>query len=178
MQQGKQKTFAVKLKGLAPWISEIQYQKEEQDLTLYFTLKKETEVNIIVEDEATGHKRLSPVAAPLGALSQKLVANVEYKPNLDLYITSLDQEDFAECKATSLALKGAMEELKEYGGETSSLLVLFDTAQGCQGLLWSRRPEIREKVQTLKKGAEKGNWVLFHATEPLATLRETFKSSL
>ena len=50
MEQQK-KTFAVKLKGLAPWISQIQYEKEAADLMLYFTLKKDTEINVIVEDD-------------------------------------------------------------------------------------------------------------------------------
>ncbi|MCH7828786.1 hypothetical protein IH982_02940 [Patescibacteria group bacterium] len=174
----QKKTFAVKLKGLAPWISEIQYEKEELDLTLYFTLKKNAEVNIIVEDGKTRGKLLSPIAAPLAPLSQKLISNVEYKPNSDLYITSLQRKDFEECRATSLALKGAVEELKQCGGENSSLLILFEAAGGTRGLLWSKRPEIREKVKALNKGTEKGNWVLFAATGTLASLRETFKAKL
>jgi hypothetical protein len=177
MEQQK-KTFAVKLKGLAPWISKIQYEKEDQDLTLYFSLKKDAEVNIIVEDDRAGHKLLSPITTPLGALSQKLIGNVEYKPNSDLYITSLYHQDFQECGATSLALKGAVEELKQCGGENSSLLVLFETAKGAQGLLWSKRSEVREKVKSLEQGTEKGNWVLFAAKGTLPSLRETFKAKL
>lgn len=177
VQQPK-KTFAVKLKGLAPWISEIQYEKEELDLTLYFTLKKDTEVNIIVEDEKHGHKVLSPITTSLGALSKKLIANVEYKPNSDLYITSLRYQDFATCNATPLALKGAMEDLKQCGGENSSLLILFETNKNTQGLLWSKRPEIRKTVTTQNQGQEKGNWVLFTTTETLPLLRETFKAKL
>jgi len=177
MEQQK-KTFAVKLKGLAPWISEIQYEKEELDLTLYFTLTKDAEVNIIVEDGKTRGKLLSLITTPLAPLSQKLISNVEYKPNSDLYITSLYKRDFQECGATSLALKGAMEELKQCGGESSSLLVLFETAKGARGLLWSKRSEVREKVKTLNKGTEKGNWVLFAAKGNLASLRETFRAKL
>jgi len=177
MEQQK-KTFAVRLKGLAPWISEIQYEKEELDLTLYFSLKKDAEVNIIVEDGRAGGKLLSPIITPLVPLSQKLISNVEYKPNSDLYITSLRHQDFVECGATSLALKGAVEELKQCGGENSSLLILFETTGGTQGLLWSKRPEIRKKVKTLNKGAEKGNWVLFAAKGTLVSLRETFKAKL
>ncbi|MDP4007486.1 MAG: hypothetical protein Q8P55_02770 [bacterium] len=177
MEQQK-KTFAVKLKGLAPWISGIRYEKEEQDLTLYFSLKKEAEVNIIVEDGKAEHKLLSSITTPLGALSQKLISNVEYKPNSDLYITSLRRQDFTECKATPLALKGSVEELKQCGAENSSLLILFETAKGGQGLLWSKRPEVREKVKTRNKGTEKGNWVLFAAQEPLPSLRETLKATL
>ena len=177
MEQQK-KTFAVKLKGLAPWISEIQYEKEEQDLTLHFSLKKDTEVNIIVEDEQVGHKLLSPHVPPLGALSRRLIANVEYKPNSDLYITSLKHRDFTECKATSLALKGAVEELKQYGAQNSSLLVLFETTQGSQGLLWSKKLEVKEKVKRLRQGTEKGDWILFTTKKPLASLREDFITKL
>ncbi|MDP2734722.1 MAG: hypothetical protein Q8P12_00785, partial [bacterium] len=177
MEQQK-KTFAVKLKGLAPWVSEIQYEKEEKDLTLYFTLTKEAEVNIIVEDEGRGNKLLAPISAPMGPLSRKLISNVEYKPNSDLYITSLKRKDFEECGATALALKGAMEELKQCGGENSSLLVLFETGKGGQGLLWSRRTDMRQKVKALHRGEERGNWVLFAAKEPLDSLQENFRTNL
>ncbi|OHA65226.1 MAG: hypothetical protein A3D64_02365 [Candidatus Wildermuthbacteria bacterium RIFCSPHIGHO2_02_FULL_49_9] len=177
MEQQK-KTFAVKLKGLAPWISEIQYEKEERDLTLYFSLKRDAEINIIVEDGGAGHKLFSPATPPLGALSQKLISSVEYKPNSDLYIASLCRQDFQACGATSLALKDAVEELKQCGGENSSLLVLLETGKGTQGLLWSKRPEVREKVKMLEQGTEKGNWVLFAPKGPLPSLREAFKARL
>ena len=177
MEQQK-KTFAVKLKGLAPWISQVQYEKEEQDLTLYFTLNKDTEVNIIVEDDKSGSKLLSLTTTPLAPLAQKLISNVEYKPNSDLYITSLQRKDFVECRATSLALKSAMEELKQYGAQESSLLVLYETTKGIQGLLWSTRQDIREKVKSQNQGAEKGNWVLFTAQGTLLSLREDFRAKL
>ena len=174
----KKKTFAVKLKGLAPWISQIQYEKEEADLTLYFTLKKDTEVNIILEDDKAASKLLFPTTTPLAPLAQKLISNIEYKPNSDLYITSLQRKDFVECRATSLALKSAVEELKQYGAEESSLLILYETAQGTHGLLWSKRQDIREKVKSQNQGTEKGNWVLFAAQDTLPSLRETFKAKL
>lgn len=177
MEQQK-KTFAVKLKGLAPWVSEIQYEKEKKDLTLHFTLKKEAEVNIIVEDAGRGNKFLAPIATPVGPLSRKLISNVEYKPNSDLYITSIKRKDFEECGATTLALKGAVEELKQCGGESSSLLVLFETRKGGQGLLWSKKADMREKVKSLRRGEERGNWVLFAAQEPLDLLQENFRMSL
>ena len=177
MEQQK-KTFVVKLKGLAPWISQIQYEKEETDLALYFTLKKDTEVNIIVEDDKTGSKLLSPVTTPLAPLAQKLISNVEYNPNSDLYITSLQRKDFEECRATSLALKSAVEELRQYGAEESSLLVLYETIKGTQGLLWSRRQDMREQVKSQNQGTEKGNWVLFATRGTLLALREEFKAKL
>lgn len=177
MEQQK-KTFAVKLKGLAPWISEVQYKKEEQDLILSFTLKKAAEVNIILEDEGAQRKLFSRVAAPLAPLSQRLISGVEYKPNLDLYITMVSHKDFRECAATPLALKAAVEELKQCGAESSSLLVLFETARATQGLLWSANPNVRGRIKALRQGAEKGNWVLFAAPEPLAVLRQEFKTKL
>src|SRR3989339_172600 len=36
----KEKTFAISIRGLAPWISKIYYEKDEKDLRLYFTLKQ------------------------------------------------------------------------------------------------------------------------------------------
>lgn len=177
MEQQK-KTFALKLKGLAPWISQIQYEKEEQDLILRFTLSKKIQLNIIVEDEGSVFKRLTPPASFLGPLSQKLILNVEYRQNLDLYITSLVKKDFQECRATPLALKSAMEELKQYGAENSSLLILFETPTTSQGLLWSTKPKVRSKIKALKQGIEKGNWVLFAVKEPLISLKDSLTQAL
>lgn len=178
MDQQK-KTFVVTLKGLAPWISEMHYEKEERDLKLFFSLNKEAEVNIIVEDGEDRVKKLIPLATPLAPLSKKLISNVEYKPNSDLYITCVTQGDFALCGAAPLALKGAVEELRACGAEDSSLLVLFETKRGgSQGLLWSKRQEMRNRVRALNKGTEKGNWLLFAANEPVGSLRETLKEKL
>ncbi len=174
----QKKTFAVKLKGLAPWISQIQYEKEETDLTLYFTLKKDTEINVILEDGRAESKLLSLVTPSLAPLAQRLISNVEYKPNSDIYITSLQKKDFIECRATSLALKGSMEELKQYGAEESSFLVLYETGKGTHGLLWSKRQDIREKVQEQNQGTQKGNWVLFITKSTLPSLQEHFKAKL
>jgi len=59
----EQQTFVVSVKGLAPWISRVSYEKSDQDLNLYFTLhtkeiagqrpslpQKPTDLNIIVGD--------------------------------------------------------------------------------------------------------------------------------
>jgi hypothetical protein len=35
----REKTFAVSIKGLAPWIESMRYEKNNTDLNLYFTLK-------------------------------------------------------------------------------------------------------------------------------------------
>ena len=177
MEQQK-KTFAVKLKGLAPWISQVQYEKEETDLTLYFTLNKDTEINVILEDTKAGSKLLPLVTPSLAPLAKRLILNIEYKPNSDLYITSLQRKDFIECRATSLALKGSMEELKQYGAQESSFLVLYETDRGTHGLLWSKRQDIREKVQSQNQGAQKGNWVLFTTQSTLPSLKEHFKTKL
>jgi len=174
----QKKTFAVKLKGLAPWIQEVQYQKEEKDLTLLFTLTKDAEVNIIVEDGGIQNKRLTPLTPSLGLLSRKLISNVEYKPNWDLYITSVTKEELKGCGASTLALKGAVEELKQCGGENSSLLVLFEGDGGGRGLLWSKRKDVRERVKSFRPGKEKGNWMLFEAQTPVLFLRKTFKENL
>jgi len=40
LSPSSEKTFAVSLKGLAPWISKVYYEKHEKDLKLYFTLQQ------------------------------------------------------------------------------------------------------------------------------------------
>jgi|GEM_PF-2016213 len=61
----QEKIFVVSLKGLAPWIAKVRYEKEAKDLKLYFTLNKgeippealsfqiqnQTDLTIIVGDE-------------------------------------------------------------------------------------------------------------------------------
>jgi len=75
----EQKTFAVSIKGLAPWISKVSYEKSDQDLNLYFSLhtreiagqrpslpQKPTDLNIIVGDNKvqnnTEHSKDSSLA--------------------------------------------------------------------------------------------------------------------
>tara|TARA_Y100000310_G_scaffold340409_1_gene436102 strand:- start:5234 stop:5767 length:534 start_codon:yes stop_codon:yes gene_type:complete len=172
----QKKTFVVTLKGLAPWISEIHYEKEEQDLKLYFALQKKAEVNVIVEDREANYKRI----VPLGAFSRRLLSHVEYKPASDLYLTFATKKDFEECKTTPRSLKDAFQELRQYGGEDASLLVLFEAKEGQppQGLLWSKKKDLREKALSQYLGKQKGNWALFQGKDTLSPLKESLKELL
>lgn len=69
----KEKTFVVSLKGLAPWIAWVRYEKDNRDLRLYFTLNQgeispealslqmqsQTDLIIIVGDKAQQNNALS-----------------------------------------------------------------------------------------------------------------------
>lgn len=176
MERKNPKTFVVTLKGIAPFVSEVRYEKEAEDLKLYFTLQKEAKVNVIVEDDKVNYKRL----APLGALSKKLLSKVEYKPSSDLYLTVATAKDFQECQATPKTLKDAFQELQQCGSEDASLLVVFEPREGGapQGLLWTKKQELKRKTLAKFSGKERGNWALFQGRGQIAELKDSLKELL
>lgn len=83
----KEKTFVVSLKGLAPWIATVRYEKDTRDLRLYFTLnptaggeispealslhmQSQTDLTIIVGDTAPQNNALSPEGVSVLPASQ------------------------------------------------------------------------------------------------------------
>lgn len=177
-EKTQQKTFVVTLKGAGPWISELHYEKEEQDLKLYFTLKKEVEVNVIVQDQKAQDKEAGE-KLPLGLLAKRIVQGVEYKPGSDLYISLLSKHDFQECRATPKMLGQVLKEIKGFAGENSSLVVMFEALAlpESQGVLWSKNAAMRQKLLSARQGKERGNWVLFQG-KGLEELKATVQSLL
>ncbi|MEK7542494.1 MAG: hypothetical protein AAB524_02230 [Patescibacteria group bacterium] len=80
----KEKTFVVSLKGLAPWIARVRYEKDAQDLKLYFTLNQgevspealsfqmqdQADLTIIVGDKALQNNNSQPLSATVLSASE------------------------------------------------------------------------------------------------------------
>lgn len=139
----KEKTFAVSIKGLAPWVAKVRYEKNDVDLNLYFTLK-ETET-------------------PETNLATRVLARAERIGESRLYIAGVFIQDFLETNTNPRALQHAIEELKKEKGETNSYLLMFQdpASQDMRGLLWSPERNLQDKIMLYGNGEGKGNWVLF-----------------
>ena len=154
----KEKTFVVSLKGVAPWVSTVCYKKDEKDLKLYFT--------IIVGDVKDSYNseiaQLPLEATSLPALAGKLLTKLEHVASKNLYLVTISRDEWQECQANSQALKEGVKHVKDYIGEQASLLLLYDQTDSPhpKGLLWTKRKELLEAVQTMGAGVQKGNWML------------------
>lgn len=154
----KEKTFVVSLKGVAPWVSQVCYKKDEKDLKLYFT--------IIVGDAQGSHNsdisQFPLEAAALPALSGKLLTKLEFLEGKNLYLAVISKEEWQECQASAQALRAGIRHVQEYIGDRSSLFLLYEQTGSSdpKGLLWTKRKGFQEAVQALGTGLQKGNWTL------------------
>ena len=154
----KEKTFVVSLKGVAPWISQVCYKKDEKDLKLYFT--------IIVGDAANSHNsdvsQLPLEATPLPALSGKLLTKLEFLEGKNLYMAAVSKEEWQECQANAKALKEGIKHVQDYIGERASLLLVYEEpgSPHPKGLLWTKRKEFQEAILNVGTGLQKGDWTL------------------
>ncbi|OHA68262.1 MAG: hypothetical protein A3J57_00400 [Candidatus Wildermuthbacteria bacterium RIFCSPHIGHO2_02_FULL_49_12b] len=152
--QKKEKTFVVSLKGLAPWVSAIRYEKERDDVKLHITLAKETRPAVIVEESALG-----------GKLSQRMFKNLEYHQLSSLYISLLSEQDFKDCGANGSNLKNCLVDLKNSAPDLSLLLVAQIPGKESKGFLWTHRESLRVKIAQGFESKTKGNWVVFRPEE-------------
>jgi hypothetical protein len=174
----QQKTFVVSLKGIAPRIAQVRYEKDKSDLKLHFVLHEGSEIpSEAISLDIQGSKPAitpdperrireflfnllksheNPQVRLLGVLLPKL----EYIPRLETFIAQLTEADLASVKAKISALPGTVRDLKDAFSPQSSFLVLFESAHTCQGVLWSTTPQLRARFRNIAGGQEKGSWVL------------------
>lgn len=151
----REKTFVVSLKGLAPFVSAIRYEKSQKDVRLFITLAKETHPAVIVEDMALG-----------GKLSEKMFANLEYHETSSLYLSLLETRDFEECNADSKTLRGCLEDIKNSLFDSSFLLLTEEPkTRTKKGFLWTPKQELKERVARNFSFQTKGNWTLLSIEE-------------
>jgi len=154
----KEKTFVVSLKGVAPWVSQVCYKKDEKDLKLYFT--------IIVGDTESLHNseiaQLPLEAMSLPALAGKLLTKLEYVESKNLYLAAITKDEWRDCQANAQALKEGVKHVQDYIGERASLLLLYEEPGSLhpKGLLWTKRKEFQETVLNIGTGLQKGDWSL------------------
>lgn len=171
-EEKKEKIFVVSLKGVAPWISRVSYEKTEKDLKLFFTLRQgnlstenlllePVEDNSILESKSEENKLL-----------QKIKESWQYLPEPNLYFVFLNKEVFQGIGSSPRILPKIIKNLQAQIDKNVSFLVLFENSkEDVQGILWSENKELREKMLWYGEGQEKGNWLIFIA--PTKNLQQT-----
>jgi hypothetical protein len=150
-----QKTVTVSLKGLAPWVSGVRYEKDKADLTLHFTLKQ-------------GENPLNPKDNLLG----KTLDRTEYLAAQNVCFVFLSQEDFKETNSTPKDLTKLLPKLKESFGEHISYLLFFESGNTTQGFAWSKDKLFLRKALAKMPAQEKGDWLLFQPSlKPINELK-------
>ncbi|MDP4009120.1 MAG: hypothetical protein Q8P71_01725 [bacterium] len=95
------KMFLVSLKGLAPWISKIHYEKTEDDLKLYFTLR-DSEASDRLRDGRPAIEVL-PLSSP-PSISQDQKVMIAQTSELPQILASLSLQDQVSCSIAGHAL--------------------------------------------------------------------------
>ena len=164
----REKTFTVSLKGLAPFVSAIRYEKSQKDVKLFITLAKETRPAVIVEDKSLG-----------GKLSDKMFQNLEYHQASSWYISKLAPQDFKECGAQEADLRNCLADLKNSMLDFSFLLLAQSpSAPTPKGFLWTQQQGLKEKISQGFPSQTKENWVVVQAQGSLEQTQQTILSLL
>lgn len=180
----RETAFAIRAKGLAPLVSRVYYEKDEQDLRLYFTLQRGLDLTIIVGDTGTSHNyegvpRLeSPLPAPTdrvdllyARLSQTILRNTEK----GVRRACIALEDFQATGATPKDLPRLIETLAQRNGDGFSTLALFETRGGVRAVLQSSSEISHALFSSISPAARKGGWSLSLARwNSLARAQEIF----
>ena len=150
------KTFLVTLRGVAPWISKVHYEKDERDLKLYFSIQKgeispqdisfqiqnqdQTDLVIttpgaIADSEAIPAQQtrdvllqtLSQHTDPSARLLALAISKLEYSISYDLYAALLTPQDFQVSNSNAKTALRVMENLKKAFGDQTSYLLTYQT---------------------------------------------------
>jgi len=159
-QFSKKKRFQLTLRGAAPWISEISYEKCAKDLTLYFTLSDGSlsEQDIIFSAlEATEEYAKDGVP--------KLVEKIEYLPAADLYAAWLTQEDMTVAGLTPKQLPLLWKQLASQLSGSSGYIVLFPEHTWHTALLLGGKKKVREATKQQFSAQERADWIIAHIPE-------------
>jgi hypothetical protein len=175
--------FVVSLKGLAPRISKVQYEKDKEDLRLYFTLQRgqvseenlslqiqnQSDLTIIVGDQKEQNNSWQTAVLELLALRRgsgaqllgKVLRSLEYRGNI--YASSIRQKDFQETNSTPKTLVQTASTIKEDFGSQLSYLFTFETADSgkTQALLWTSQESIKARLLPIGIAQQKGGWTLY-----------------
>jgi len=176
-----EKAFVVSLRGLAPWISRISWERDKKDIKLYFTLQQgassafhsptiQTQADLTITGENNQADARSITTQLLLAhhnpqvkLLGKVLWNLEYAAAQNFYTTLLPLDDLQVLDANPRMFALLIEDLKESFGTEASYLVLYESSASlnARGLLWSPSQSVRNNVLHETNGDQKGNWVLF-----------------
>ena len=76
----REKTFAVSITGLAPWISQVSYEQDDSDLKIYFTLKDRSSQNWDSSNALQGTDQLTIIVGENAPQDNKQHVLEETKP--------------------------------------------------------------------------------------------------
>lgn len=180
-----EKNFAVTLRGLGRVISKVYYERDSQDVRLYFTLKngdispkdlaidtsQPPHLTIIVGEKSlsdneknivAGTKELLesillklPDSAESIKIASHLLAHSRHSTESKLCISSPTQHLSAKI------LPSALKEIQELG--VPSCLVLFEENGKAKGLLCSGDEALKQSISSSFPSQEKKGWLLFTA---------------
>jgi len=148
----KARVFVVTLQNLAPFISQMSYEKSDKDIKLYFTLK---------EAAKEGLKLLPAELTPEALLLERILTKTERNQEKKLCVSSLATQDFQQTGANSKMLPNVIERLRSFSEPGFSYGVTFEEHKSKKGLLWTQNPSIIEEYKQMHRGVQKGNWILW-----------------
>ncbi|MBU1015100.1 hypothetical protein KKI17_01515 [Patescibacteria group bacterium] len=147
----KRRTVQITLRGIAPWISEISYEKGATDVKLYFTL---------ATDSFSAKDVLVNSSPPTENIVARILQKLEYLPAAGLSIATLSTD---ELEGNIQQLPAAAGNLRERLGPQHGFLLLYQPGrQVCwQGILCGGNTKTKAILLGAFQGKEKGPWALF-----------------
>jgi len=184
-----QNICTVTLRGLAPRIARVAYEKDQTDLKLHFTLQQgnisaenvslevgpQADLTIIVGDnktqynhEAVYHYILElllnsedPALRLLGVALFKLEENAAN----DVCSATFTKEDLRAALTEPKHVGKVVEFLRPHFGNQPSFLFWFEKSPAVlQALCWTTRPGFQEQAVKLPGSVQKGNWCLWETS--------------
>jgi hypothetical protein len=178
-------TCTVILRGLAPRIDEVTYEKDQDDLKLHFALQKgnlspesisleiapQTDLTIIVGDKNTQYNYEKVYTYVLELLLNHTEASVrllgtilfklEYPLSGHIYTAYITQEDLTAALTEPKYISQVVESLRLQFGDSASYLFFFEKSPFVlQTLFWTIQPQLKEKLLHHPLNQTKGNWTL------------------
>lgn len=156
----KARVFVVTLQNLAPFISQMSYEKSDKDIRLYFTLKETAREDLkLLPLEA----RLAKGGPPEALLLERTLTKMERNQEKKLCMVDLTTQDFEQTGANSKMLPKIIERLHTVAEPGFSYGVTFEESGAKKGLLWARNPGLIQEYKQTYQGIQKGNWLLWDA---------------
>lgn len=150
----KARVFVVTLQNLAPFISQMSYEKSDQDIKLYFTLKEATREDL---------KLLPTERTPETLLLERTLLKMKSNQEKKLCMAALAPQDFEQTGANVKMLPNVIERVRSLSEPGFSYEVTFEESEGRKGLLWTQSRALVQEYTKTYKGTQKGNWFLWNA---------------
>jgi len=155
----KARVFVVTLQNLAPFISQMSYEKSDKDIKLYFTLKEAVKEGLPASQ--AGLKLLPAELTPEALLLERILTKIERNQEKKLCVSSLTMQDFEQAGANSRMLPSVIERVRALSEPGFSYGVTFEESGVKKGLLWAQNPSLIEEYKQMHQGIQKGNWLLW-----------------